>query len=47
VPLAALLVEAGPGYAAAFGLGALAALAAVPVVPGRAAERSRVAVGAR
>ncbi len=47
VPLAALLVEAGPGYAAAFGLGALAALAAVPVVPGRAAERSRVPVGAR
>jgi MFS family permease len=42
VPLAGLLVDAGAGYATAFGLGAVAALAAVPVVPGRAAERRRV-----
>jgi hypothetical protein len=46
VPLAALLVETGAGYAAAFGTGAVAALAAVPVVPGRAAERQRVPAGA-
>ncbi|WP_448638169.1 MFS transporter [Geodermatophilus sp. URMC 63] len=38
VPLAALLVDAGPGYPAAFAMGAAAALVAVPVVPGRAAE---------
>ena len=38
VPLAALLVDAGPGYPAAFAVGAVAALVAVPVVPGRAAE---------
>ena len=47
VPVAALLVEAGAGYAAAFGMGGLAALAAVPVVPGPAAERPRVPAGAR
>jgi hypothetical protein len=47
VPVAALLVDAGAGYAAAFGMGAAAALAAVPVVPGRAAERSRVPAGVR
>jgi MFS family permease len=47
VPVAALLVDAGAGYAAAFGMGAVAALAAVPVVPGRAAERSRVPAGVR
>ena len=46
VPVAALLIEAGAGYAAAFGMGALAAAAAVPVVPGRGAERPRVPVGA-
>ena len=45
VPVAALLVEAGAGYAAAFGMGALAALAAVPVVPGRSAERPPVPAG--
>jgi MFS family permease len=38
VPLAALLAEGGPGYPAAFALGAVAALAAVAVVPGRSAE---------
>ncbi|MGR7025864.1 MFS transporter [Geodermatophilus sp. URMC 62] len=38
VPLAALLVDAGPGYPAAFAVGAAAALVAVPVVPGRAVE---------
>jgi MFS family permease len=38
VPLAALLAEAAPGYPAAFALGAVAACAAVAVVPGRAAE---------
>ncbi len=38
VPLAALLADGGPGYPAAFALGAVAACAAVAVVPGRAAE---------
>ena len=45
VPVAALLVDAGAGYATAFGMGALAALAAVPVVPGPAAERPRSRAG--
>jgi MFS family permease len=40
VPLAALLVEGGPGYPAAFAVGALAAALAVGVVPGRAVEAS-------
>ena len=39
VPLAGVLVDVGAGYATAFGLGAVAALAAVPVVPGRVVER--------
>ncbi|MGY1636180.1 MFS transporter [Geodermatophilus sp. SYSU D00742] len=39
VPLVALLVENGPGYPAAFAVGAVAAALAVGVVPGRAAER--------
>ncbi len=38
VPLAALLADAGPGYPAAFALGAASALAAVAVVPRRTAE---------
>ncbi|PRY51212.1 sugar phosphate permease [Geodermatophilus tzadiensis] len=38
VPVAALLADGGPGYPAAFALGAVAALLAVGVVPGRAAE---------
>ncbi len=38
VPLAALLADGAPGYPAAFALGAVAAGAAVAVVPGRAAE---------
>jgi MFS family permease len=38
VPLAALLVESGPGYPAAFAAGAVAAALAVGVVPGRAVE---------
>jgi MFS family permease len=38
VPLAALLVEGGAGYPAAFAAGAVAAALAVGVVPGRAAE---------
>ncbi|MGY1651862.1 MFS transporter [Geodermatophilus sp. SYSU D01119] len=38
VPAAALLADGGPGYWAAFAVGAAAALAAVAVVPGRAAE---------
>ena len=40
VPLAALLVESGPGYPAAFAAGAGAAALAVGVVPGRAVEAS-------
>ena len=40
VPLAALLVDSGPGYPAAFAAGAVAAALAVGVVPGRAAEAS-------
>ena len=40
VPLAGLLVDAGAGYGAAFAIGAVAAAAAVPVVPGRAVERA-------
>jgi MFS family permease len=40
VPLAALLVDSGPGYPAAFATGAVAAALAVGVVPGRAAEAS-------
>ncbi len=40
VPLAALLVEGGPGYPAAFAVGALAAALAVGVVPGRVVEAS-------
>ncbi|MGY1682592.1 MFS transporter [Geodermatophilus sp. SYSU D01176] len=40
VPLAALLVEGGPGYPAAFAAGAVAAALAVGVVPGRAVEAS-------
>jgi MFS family permease len=40
VPVAGVLIDAGAGYATAFGLGAAAALAAVPVVPGRSAERT-------
>ncbi|MGY1823887.1 MFS transporter [Geodermatophilus sp. SYSU D00079] len=38
VPLAALLVESGAGYPAAFAAGAVAAALAVGVVPGRTAE---------
>ncbi|WNV76748.1 MFS transporter [Geodermatophilus sp. DSM 44513] len=38
VPLAALLVEDGPGYPAAFAAAAVAAALAVGVVPGRAVE---------
>ncbi|MGY1831820.1 MFS transporter [Geodermatophilus sp. SYSU D01180] len=38
VPLAALLADGGPGYPAAFALGAAAAAAAVAVVPARTAE---------
>jgi MFS family permease len=38
VPLAALLVEGGAGYPAAFAAGAVAAALAVGVVPGRGAE---------
>jgi hypothetical protein len=38
VPLAALLVESGPGYPAAFAAGAVAAALAVGVVPGRTVE---------
>jgi MFS family permease len=40
VPLAALLVEGGAGYPAAFVAGAVAAALAVGVVPGRALEAS-------
>ncbi|SHN49213.1 Sugar phosphate permease [Geodermatophilus obscurus] len=40
VPLAALLVESGPGYPAAFAVGGLGAALAVGVVPGRAVEAS-------
>ncbi len=40
VPLAALLVQGGPGYPAAFAAGAVAAALAVGVVPGRAVEAS-------
>ncbi len=40
VPLAALLVDSGPGYPAAFAAGAVAAALAVGVVPGRAVEAS-------
>jgi sugar phosphate permease len=40
VPLAALLVERGPGYPAAFAASAVAAALAVGVVPGRAVEAS-------
>ncbi len=47
VPLAALLVDGGPGYGAAFALGAVAAAAAIAVVPGRAAERTSGAAGVR
>ncbi|PWW20974.1 sugar phosphate permease [Geodermatophilus normandii] len=47
VPLAALLADGGPGYPAAFALGAAAAAGAVGVVPGPAAERPAVAAGAR
>jgi MFS family permease len=39
VPLAGVLIDAGAGYATAFALGSVAALVAVPVVPGRSAER--------
>jgi MFS family permease len=46
VPLAGVLIDAGAGYATAFAMGAVAALAAVPVVPGRSVERPRAPVGA-
>jgi MFS family permease len=39
VPVVGLLIDAGAGYATAFALGAVAALAAAPIVPGRAVER--------
>ncbi|SNS33908.1 Sugar phosphate permease [Geodermatophilus pulveris] len=42
VPLAALLVEDGPGYPAAFAAAAVAAALAVGVVPGRAVEAGGV-----
>jgi MFS family permease len=47
LPLAALLVDGGPGYPAAFALGAVAAAVAVGVVPGRAAERAPAPASAR
>ena len=43
VPLAALLIDRGPGYPAAFAAGALAAGVAAVVVPGPAAERRAAA----
>ncbi len=46
VPLAGVLIDAGAGYATAFAMGAVAALAAVPVVPGRSVERRAESVGA-
>ncbi len=45
VPLAGLLIDAGAGYATAFGLGVLGAAAAVPLVPGRTIERRTAPVG--
>jgi MFS family permease len=45
VPLAGALVDAGAGYATAFAMGAVAALAAVPIVPGRSVERRPEHVG--
>jgi MFS family permease len=39
VPLAGLLIDAGAGYASAFGLGTAAALAALPVLPRRDGDR--------
>ncbi|HEX2073750.1 MAG TPA: MFS transporter [Geodermatophilus sp.] len=47
VPLAALLIEGGAGYPAAFAAGAAAAVLAVGVVPGRAVERVTGPTGAR
>jgi MFS family permease len=47
VPLAALLADGGPGYGAAFALGAVAAAVAVVVVPGRTAERMPAAADSR
>lgn len=44
VPLAGLLIDAGAGYATAFGLGVVAAVAAVPLVPGRGVERRQTPV---
>ena len=44
VPLAALLVEGGAGYPAAFAAGAVAAALAVGIMPGRAAEAPPPAV---
>lgn len=46
VPLAGVLIDAGAGHATAFAMGAVAALAAVPVVPGRSVERRPESVGA-
>jgi predicted MFS family arabinose efflux permease len=45
VPLAGVLIDAGAGYATAFAMGAVAAFAAVPVVPGRSVERRPESVG--
>ncbi|TFV64542.1 MFS transporter [Geodermatophilus sp. DF01-2] len=47
VPLAALLVESGAGYPAAFAAGTVAAALAVGVVPGRAVETASLRAAGR